>query len=222
MQVHDPWTLLGAIAQATERITIGTMVTPLSRRRPWVVARHLMTLDHLTGGRMVLGVGLGAPEQDFADFGEVVDPRGRGRLLDESLELLGGAFAGPIDHAGDSYRVRDELRPRSVQRPRPPIWVGGVLPNRRPLERALRWDGYVPIGGDQAVTPDRLAGMLQHTDLPPAWDLVVQGASGVAATEYEALGVTWLIRELSVSDDLDEQLRLAARRGPASGASRAV
>ncbi|WP_256839780.1 LLM class flavin-dependent oxidoreductase [Ornithinimicrobium faecis] len=213
--VHDPWTLLGAIALVTDRMTIGTMVTPLTRRRPWVVARHLMTLDHLTGGRVVLGVGLGAPDaEDFAGFGEVVDPRERGRLLDESLEVLAGALAGPLEHAGDHYRLRDDLRPSPVQRPRPRIWVGGILPNRRPLERALRWDGYVPIGGGEAVTPDRLAAALGEREHPPCWDLVVQGAPGVPADEYAALGVTWLIRELSVTDDLAETVARVSTRGP--------
>src|SRR5690606_21027241 len=74
----DPWVVLGAVAQVTGRVRLGTMVTPLSRRRPHVVAKQLTTLDHLSAGRAVLGVGLGEPvDRDFADLGEEADPRVR-------------------------------------------------------------------------------------------------------------------------------------------------
>ena len=85
--VHDPWVLLGAIALVTERMLLGTMVTPLSRRRPWVVAKHLVTLDHLSGGRAVLGVGLGEPpDLDFGDVGDEADARVRAAILEEALD----------------------------------------------------------------------------------------------------------------------------------------
>src|SRR5690606_39452864 len=74
----DPWVTLGAMAQVTERVLLGTLVTPLSRRRPYVVAKQLVTLDHLSGGRAVLGVGLGEPtDRDFADLGEESDRKVR-------------------------------------------------------------------------------------------------------------------------------------------------
>jgi alkanesulfonate monooxygenase SsuD/methylene tetrahydromethanopterin reductase-like flavin-dependent oxidoreductase (luciferase family) len=93
--VHDPWVLLGAVAAGTERVRLGTLVTPLARRRPWVVAKHVTTLDHLSHGRAVLGVGLGEPpDADFADFGDPGDPVHRGALLDEGLTLLDGLFRG--------------------------------------------------------------------------------------------------------------------------------
>ena len=97
--VHDPWVLLGAIAQVTERMLLGTMVTPLSRRRPWVVAKHLVTLDHLSGGRAVLGVGLGEPpDVDFGDFGDEADARVRAAILDEALDVVAGLVGdGRVD-----------------------------------------------------------------------------------------------------------------------------
>ena len=74
----DPWTLLAAIAVSTERIRLGTMVTPLPRRRPWQVVRQIVTLDHLSGGRATLGVGLGfPPKEEFELFGESGDARVR-------------------------------------------------------------------------------------------------------------------------------------------------
>lgn len=97
--VHDPWVLLGAIAQATERVRLGTLVTPLSRRRPTMVAKQITTLDHLSRGRATLGVGLGAPDDlDFGDLGDESDRRTRAAILDESLELLDGLLGGPVTH----------------------------------------------------------------------------------------------------------------------------
>ena len=214
-EIHDPWVLLGAVAQVTDRMLLGTMVTPLSRRRPWVVAKHVVTLDHLSGGRAVLGVGLGEPPQvDFGDFGDEADARVRGAILDEALEVVGGLLAdGRVEHAGDHHRVTASMRPLPVQRPRVPIWVAGVAPNRRPLERARRWDGYVPIG--PGLAPGELASYVgEHPR--PGWDLVVPWEDGVPASEYADAGVTWLVRSTSPKDEgwVDE-LRAAAGSPPA-------
>ena len=215
-EIYDPWVLLGAIAQVTDRILLGTMVTPLSRRRPWVVAKHLVTLDHLSGGRAVLGVGLGEPPQvDFDDFGDEADARVRGAILDEALEVVAGLLGdGRVDHLGAHHRVTASVRPLSVQRPRVPIWVAGVAPNRRPLERARRWDGYVPIG--RGLEPDALAEFVGPPPRP-GWDLVVPWEDGVPADEYADAGVTWLVRSTSPKDEgwVDE-LRDLAAAGPAA------
>ena len=124
LDIHDPWVLLGALASQTSRVRLGTMVTPLSRRRPWVVAKHLTTLDHLSGGRAVLGVGLGAPaDAEFAAFGDEAGDRARAALLDEGLDLLDGLLRGRVQHEGPQFHVEARLRPGPVQDPRPPIWV---------------------------------------------------------------------------------------------------
>jgi alkanesulfonate monooxygenase SsuD/methylene tetrahydromethanopterin reductase-like flavin-dependent oxidoreductase (luciferase family) len=195
----DPWVVLGAVAQVTGRVRLGTMVTPLSRRRPHVVAKQLTTLDHLSGGRAVLGVGLGEPvDRDFADLGEEADPRVRAAMLDEALAVLDGLMRGPVEHSGEHYRVTADLHPRPLQRPRPPVWVAGVAPHRRPLARARRWDGVVPIGRDAVLTPDELAAYLT-TDGEPApagWDVVVHPKPGVPEQEYADAGATWLIRSV--------------------------
>lgn len=192
----DPWVLLGAIAQVTERVRLGTLVTPLSRRRPVVVSKQVTTLDHLSGGRAVLGVGLGEPvDRDFADLGEEADHRVRASMLDEGLELLDALARGPVDLDGDHYRVRADLHPRPVQQPRPPVWVAGVAPHRRPLARARRWDGVVPIGQGGDLTPERLAAYLALDDTParPGWDVVAHPAPGVPVQEYADVGATWLV-----------------------------
>lgn len=206
VEVHDPWVLLGAIATVTERLRIGTMVTPLSRRRPAVVAKHLVTLDHLSGGRVTLGVGLGDPPGlDFADFGDEPSYRVRAAITDEALDVVAGLLAGSVAHDGAHLRADATMRPAPVQ-PRIPIWIAGRAPHRRPLERARRWGGYVPIA-DGFLTPEQLAtyvGPHPHDD----WDLVVQWPDGASPDDYAAAGATWLVRstwphEKGWRDDLE-------------------
>jgi alkanesulfonate monooxygenase SsuD/methylene tetrahydromethanopterin reductase-like flavin-dependent oxidoreductase (luciferase family) len=144
LDTFDPWVALAAIAAATERIRIGTLVTPLPRRRPWKVASEAMTLDHLSNGRVILGVGSGDPTAaDMNPVGEQPDARVRGAMLDEALGVIDALWTGErVHHQGAHYRLDGvALRPRPVQEPRIPIWVGGQYTKRRPRERALRWDG---------------------------------------------------------------------------------
>ena len=146
--IADPWVLLTAAALATRTIRLGTMVTPVARRRVPKLAREVTTLDRLTGGRMILGVGLGSPIADeFGSFGETTDTKELAARLDEGLEALNLLWSGePVTFHGDHVRIEDvAFRPTPVQRPRVPIWVGGVWPARRPMRRAARWDGAAPI-----------------------------------------------------------------------------
>jgi alkanesulfonate monooxygenase SsuD/methylene tetrahydromethanopterin reductase-like flavin-dependent oxidoreductase (luciferase family) len=196
LDVHDAWVLLGAIASQTRRVRIGTMITPLSRRRPWVVAKHLTTLDHLSGGRVTLGVGLGEPpDRDFSDLGDEASPTVRAAMLDEALAVLAGLLGdGDVSFHGTHYAVEAGMRPLPVQRPRIPIWVAGVAPHARPLARARRWDGFVPIA-DDFLTPEQLTsyvGPHPHDD----WDVVAQWPDGSPAEEYAAAGATWLVRSV--------------------------
>lgn len=127
--VIDPWVTLGAVAQVTERIALGTMVTPLPRRRPTTLARQTVTLDHLSGGRLVLGVGIGwPPDLDFANLGDSGDNRVRAAQLDEGLKVLTGLWSGErFSFSGEHYRVTDaRFVPPPVQQPRIPIWVGST------------------------------------------------------------------------------------------------
>jgi len=143
----DPWILLTAVALATERIRIGTMVTPVARRRPWKLARETVTLDHLSGGRLTLGVGLGYPaDLEFTALGEQADDRVRAEKLDEGLEVLAGLWSGePFSYDGEHYQLRDaHFLPRPVQQPRIPIW-GARMTGQGPLQRASRWDGVFPL-----------------------------------------------------------------------------
>ena len=216
--VHDPWVLLGAIALATERVRIGTLVTPLTRRRLQVVAKHLITLDHLSGGRVTFAIGLGEPAAaDFADFGDEAEPRTRGAMLDEGLAVLDQLLRGAqVDHDGKHYHVKAHLKPGPVQQPRPPIWVAGVVPNQRPLRRARRWDGVAPIGGGELLTPAALAAYLGHEPVPDGWDVVVGMAEGHTASEYAAAGATWLVEsDWPVDPEWIAALTARVKAGPA-------
>ncbi len=150
----DPWVLLAVIAERTRRVLIGTSVTPLSRRRPWKVAREAVTLDRLSNGRFVLGVGLGdTSDAGFGAVGEVTDARERAAMLDESLDILAGLWSGqPFSYQGKFYQVSEvTFLPTPVRQPRIPIWVGASLPHKGPVRRAARWDGIMPY----KYTPDR-------------------------------------------------------------------
>jgi alkanesulfonate monooxygenase SsuD/methylene tetrahydromethanopterin reductase-like flavin-dependent oxidoreductase (luciferase family) len=146
--IGDPWILLTAAALATSYIRLGTLLTPVARRRPEQLARQVATLDSLSRGRVIFAAGLGAPiEDEYGSFGDTTDPKVLGERLDEGLDLLARYWSGEtVNHDGRHYRVRDvALLPASVQRPHPPVWIGGVWPNRRPMRRAVRWDGVAPM-----------------------------------------------------------------------------
>jgi alkanesulfonate monooxygenase SsuD/methylene tetrahydromethanopterin reductase-like flavin-dependent oxidoreductase (luciferase family) len=201
----------------TERVLLGPLVTPLTRRRPIVVAKQVITLDHLSGGRAMFSVGLGEPAvEDFSAFGDESDPRVRGAMLDEALDVVDGLLrGGPFSHAGEYYTADADIRPGPVTRPRPPIWVAGVVPNRRPLRRAERFDGVAPIGSGELLTPEVLADYLALVERPRAgWDVVSSWAEGVPAAEYADAGATWLIESTWPGDDWVDEFHGRIRTGP--------
>jgi alkanesulfonate monooxygenase SsuD/methylene tetrahydromethanopterin reductase-like flavin-dependent oxidoreductase (luciferase family) len=209
----DPWVVLGGLAACTQRVRLGCLVTPVPRRRPWKLGKELITLDHLSDGRAVAGVGLGfPPEDEFAAFGEDADPRVRARRLDEGLAVLDQMFRGvPVAAAG----VGAELLPPARQQPRPPVWVAALWPNRRPLERARRWDGIAPLGADGSpLTPDVLAEVLAATGRRDGWDVVAAAAPGVAPGAYADVGATWLVESRWPEGRWFEELLALAHAGP--------
>jgi alkanesulfonate monooxygenase SsuD/methylene tetrahydromethanopterin reductase-like flavin-dependent oxidoreductase (luciferase family) len=201
--VADVWITLAAIASATERLRIGPMVTPLSRRRIQKVARETVALDHLSRGRLTFGVGLGSTRNgELEPFGEVVDPRERARLLDQGLDRLAAFWDG-------------EFEPTPVQRPRIPVWVAGRWPNRRPVRRAARWDGFFPI---QLTGPDDLAVLAAElrdlrADLDGPFDLAVEIEPGGEAEPWEAAGATWILTSLDSPPQLKD-VQAAIEAGP--------
>jgi alkanesulfonate monooxygenase SsuD/methylene tetrahydromethanopterin reductase-like flavin-dependent oxidoreductase (luciferase family) len=205
--VVDPWIALAAIAATTERIRFGPMVTPLPRRRPWKVAREAASLDQLSGGRLILGVGSGAAPEEFARFGEESDARIRGEMLDEGLAVLAGLWSGEsFSFQGQHYQVAETtLLPRPVQQPRIPIWAGGVWPRKPPFRRAARWDGIFPASAQGNLTLAEIREMVSFIRAQrPAgapFDVMVGGdvpfddparAQAILAA-YAAAGVTWWV-----------------------------
>jgi alkanesulfonate monooxygenase SsuD/methylene tetrahydromethanopterin reductase-like flavin-dependent oxidoreductase (luciferase family) len=233
-QVVDPWVMLAACAVKTERIKLGTMITPLARRRPWKVARETATLDLLSGGRVVLGVGLGSPrDAEFEAFGEEADDRRRAQRLDEALEVLAGLWSGEwFAHSGEHYAL-DEMRflPTPAQE-RIPVWIGGNWPNRRPFRRAARWDGVVPERVDgELPTPGDVRDVLafiaeersgSSVEGTRPFDVVIGGITDAAdaagrelTSAYAEAGTTWWMERFHPArrSPADAQRRIAA--GPA-------
>jgi alkanesulfonate monooxygenase SsuD/methylene tetrahydromethanopterin reductase-like flavin-dependent oxidoreductase (luciferase family) len=209
--IADPWISVAAVALKTQRLRIGTMITPVARRRPWKLAREAVSVDQLSHGRLTLGVGLGDPVQwDFGFFDEVTDPKIRARRLDEGLDILTGLWSGqPFSYQGEQYNVKEvTFRPTPVQFPRIPIWVGGWWPNKPPLRRAARWDGVCPPKWDGSFTPAEWRELLEyvrrHRTSTAPFDAVHSGATpgdkpaeaAAIIKPYTDAGVTWWIEPI--------------------------
>jgi len=222
LDVDDPWVVLGACAARTTSLHLGPLVTPLARRRPHVVAKQMTTLDHLTAGKAILGVGLGVPpDEEYGAFGEPIEPKVHAAMLDEGLDVLAGLWSGePFTYEGMHFRVDGaHFLPRPVQQPRPPVWVAALWPNRRPLRRAARWDGVVPLSPTgEPLTPDVVREVVAViAELRPVddFDVVVTAADGVRASEFADAGATWMIESIwPHPGDWYEELKAKIAAGP--------
>lgn len=222
-QVADPWITLAAVATATEHLRLGTMVTPLPRRRPAKVARETASLDRLSNGRLTLGVGIGGDRfgEEFSRTGEELDDRRRGRMLDEALAILAAAWSGePVRHRGEHYTVDGvQFLPRPVQRPGVPVWAAAFPGYTKPLRRAARCDGFFPVNFEG---PDQLAEIVATvTDLraqPAApYDIAVGLPAGTDPAPYVDAGATWWLAEFEPDGISVDQVRGVLRDGPAPG-----
>ena len=229
--VADTWTLLTAIAARTERIILGPLITPLPRRRPWTIARQAATLDHLSGGRLVLGVGIGGDWfGDYSAFNEPAGDKEHGEMLDEALDIITGLWSGaPFSYAGTHYQVHDaHFIPRPLQQPRIPIWVAGVWPNKKPYRRAARWDGVAAearsdLGHLKPTDFNEITAYIEeHSTQEGPFDITHIGrtpgddravAAGIVAPYAEA-GVTWWLERIGDQQDTLEEMRPRVRQGP--------
>src|SRR5436853_1660913 len=190
----DPWVALAAIALRTRTMRLGLLVTPLPRRRPWMVARETVSLDHLSAGRLIFGVGSGGGYFDFEALGESSDPTTLAALLDEGLEVLTGLWSGePYHHEGTAYHIKEaQFLPRPLQSPRIPIWVAGMWPAKAPLRRAARFDGVIPIGRDlpliAMLSPSEMQEIIRSVASQPAYttpfEVVHSGITGGTDADY--------------------------------------
>ncbi|MHA2396870.1 MAG: LLM class flavin-dependent oxidoreductase [Candidatus Thorarchaeota archaeon] len=229
----DPWIALTAIACNTKKIRLGPLITPLPRRRPWKVAREALSLDHLSKGRLVLGVGIGAPpDVEFDYFGEESDARIRAQMLDEGLDIITGLWSGePFSFKGTHYQLEEmTFLPKPNQNPRIPIWVGGGVPNKAPFRRAARYDGVAPVHSKwpEPVTLQHLEDALEIIKSERGnlknYDIVVCGeTTGNDSTKdrekvepWIHTGATWFLEDIhGLRAEVDE-LRERIRAGPPS------
>ena len=209
--MYDPWVTMAAMALRTRRVRLGAIVSPLSRRRPWKLARETVSLDHLSGGRLIVPVGLGALDDGgFGKVGEPTDRKTRAELLDESLAILTGLWSGePFQYDGKHYHLDTmTFLPQPVQSPRIPIWVVAMWPSERSMARALRYDGLLPNvrgadGAPRDVTPDDIREMAAYVaerrNQSTPFDIVMEGetpgddpaqAAAIVRPFAEA-GATW-------------------------------
>jgi hypothetical protein len=214
---NDAWVSLAAAAMVTSRIRLGTLLTPLSRMRPWKLASETAALDNLSGGRLILSVGLGAVDTGFEEFGEVTDRRQRAELMDEGLAILTGLWKGqPFSFEGKHYTVREtSFQPPDppVQQPRIPIWMVGAWPRPKSMRRALLYDGILPnvldeSGQHRPATPADIVGIRDYvsenrSDSTP-FDIICEGqtpgddaAKAVDIVQpWADAGATWWIESL--------------------------
>lgn len=196
----DAWSLLAAMAVATTRVRLGTILTPLPWRRPWKVASQVATVDQLSGGRAILGIGVGALDDALPKTGEESNLRTRAEMMDEGIDLIRTLWSGGTSFKGSHYQCEvpggdfsEAVRP--VQK-RIPIWVVGVWPRPKSMRRVLRCDGIIPgfAGGPDAVREMRA--WLSEKGVPSGFDILAEGetsptdAADVVAPWADA-GCTW-------------------------------
>lgn len=231
----DAWVSLAAAAMQTRAIRLGTLLTPLSRMRPWKLASESATLDILSNGRLIVSVGLGALDTGFESFGEVTDRKMRAELLDEGLDILTGLWKGqPFSYTGKHYTIKETSfhpPPHPVQQPRIPIWVVGAWPRELSMRRAARYDGLLPAVMDDGKvrigppTFDELhqmkSYMAAHRAPGVPFDIVIEGISpgdnsAQAADKvrpWADVGATWWIESNWESTELQSILK-RIRQGP--------
>jgi alkanesulfonate monooxygenase SsuD/methylene tetrahydromethanopterin reductase-like flavin-dependent oxidoreductase (luciferase family) len=235
LPVADSWTVLTAILSTTEKIVAGPLVTPVASRHPWKVARETVTLDHLSNGRLVLGVGLGGSvDTDFVAFGDHTDATQRAARVDEFLTVVDQLWSGQeVKHDGEHFVVdRATFLPGPIQAPRIPVWVAIISPVRRPgpVARALRWDGVVPMTlgpsgllrgpDDEAIKevrakvggPDSRTLLAVPGELSPA----DRDAARRRVNRVRELGATWWLESFDPWSRDPQEAWAWARQGPPS------
>jgi Luciferase-like monooxygenase len=229
--LFDPWVALGAIAARTSRIRLGTMITPVPRRRPWKLARECVTADHLSKGRLILSVGLGAATDDagFYKVGEAMDLRVRAERLDEGLAIIDGLWKGTAQtFAGKHFRLEGmTMLPSPVQKPRIPIWVVAVWQKPKSMRRMVLWDGVIPqkFNSYDPLSPHEIrqlcAYVAERRIGQGAFDVIAGGSSAAKKTQRSAdivrphadAGATWWI-EGDMAADTVQKCFDRVREGP--------
>jgi alkanesulfonate monooxygenase SsuD/methylene tetrahydromethanopterin reductase-like flavin-dependent oxidoreductase (luciferase family) len=226
----DPWLSLTVIALETEKLLFGPLVTPIFRREPGKLASETVTLDHLSGGRLIMGVGLGSDVfGEISAYGGPLDEKIRAGILDEGLVVLTGLWSGrPFSFEGKYYRLSHaSMVPGCCQSPRIPIWVAATWGHKSPIRRAARFDGLVPVSGNLrgslnvSQTQQMIAYARRFRRPNDEFDVVHFGSiddlqshdARALVASYAEIGVTWWIQSVPLGADLDETLQ-RIRYGP--------
>jgi alkanesulfonate monooxygenase SsuD/methylene tetrahydromethanopterin reductase-like flavin-dependent oxidoreductase (luciferase family) len=225
-QIGDPWVTLTAIACKTDRIKLGPMVTPLPRRRPWKVAVEALSLDHLSKGRLILGVGLGAPPEEYSNFGENPSPILRAHKLDEALDIVTSLWTGEtLTFKGRHYQLENVTLGKPYHSPIP-IWVAGFLPARKPLRRAARYQGVYPgRNWPEVLTTDGLKTVVdyisRHRESMLGYDVVAGGETPMdpekgqeTVTPWIQAGATWWSENINGWRGSLTEMRERIKAGP--------
>ena len=221
----DPWVTLAGVAASTEKILIGPMITPVARRRPHMLAQHLVSLDLLSSGRVIFGAGLGGVAREFTAFGEPFEPKAVAAMLDEGLEVMAKLWTGePVNHHGLHYTVDNvTFQPKPMQRI--PIWIGGE--SKPAARRAARWDGWIigtvsPDGKTGKTTEQLVNELAQIKSMRPnpdaPFEVAVIGSSEpgqpLRVREYEQAGATWWLESIHEHRATPDKLMERVKAGP--------
>jgi alkanesulfonate monooxygenase SsuD/methylene tetrahydromethanopterin reductase-like flavin-dependent oxidoreductase (luciferase family) len=226
----DPFVALAAVAASTERLRLITSIISVARRRPQLVVQAAGTLDLLSAGRLVLGVGAGEDRPDFEAFGESHDRSARISRMDEALAIIDAGLRGrALEHEGVHFRAHGvTLGPRPSQQPRPPLWLGAL--RRGGVRKAARWDGWIAVamsedGASMSMTPDAFAELvaLVHSEREglgragAPYEIAVLGVNGLdgfKSAAYVDAGASWWLESLSPMRGSLDELEAIVRLGP--------
>lgn len=238
----DAWVTLAAIAVETEKIRLGTLLTPPSRMRPWKLASEVITIDILSKGRIIISVGLGAIDTGFEELGEKTDLKTRAELLDESLDIMEGLWSGDMSYyKGKHYNIKNLFEseffkrhppPKLVQIPRIPIWIVGAWPYEKSMKRAIKYEGIIPTiknkqGQFEDITPEYIVEIKdyiqENRSKKAPFDIIVEGKSPgdnpkvsmSVIKPFAEAGATWWIESDWTTRNL-ELLFKRVKQGPPS------
>lgn len=215
-EIADPWVVLAAAAVVTDRIRLGPMVTPLPRRRVLKLARETVTLDRLSGGRLIVGLGTGGDVgREYSACGEDADTHRLSRVLDEGAAVLTSLWSGElVNHRGSLVAEGVEAIPGPVQQPRIPLWFGTARTTGRPVQRAVRYDGIFPLGADAAGVARIALAVAQLRGVREGFDIAVAVRPGDDLDRLAAAGATWAMQAFWPGHRPDQVLRAIDRGKP--------
>lgn len=225
----ETFTTLSAIASKTNNIKIGTTVTGLPRHRPWNLARKVATIDHISNGRFIFGIGLGARDE-YSPFNEENDNKILKEKVDESLQIIQGIFEK--DHfsfSGKHYQLNDvSFNPKPKQK-NLPIWVAGTWPYKGPFRRAAKFNGIFPLSADPdeiRLSPkeyqDIISFINQFRDPKSDFDVVSHmyttgnKEDDAWISDYIDVGVNWLIEVIYPGRASKKEIFDRIKKGPPS------